>query len=207
MIHISAGVVRSLVAGLVFCTLSAHAANVSVVVTDGKGALVEDAAIHLEPMNGKVPSIRPRQVDIAQKDRKFMPAMTVIQVGQPISFPNNDSVRHHVYSLSQAKLFELKLYSGVPSAPVVFDKPGTVAIGCNIHDKMIAYIRVVESPWFGKTDAAGHARIDGVPEGQYKLRTWHSGLSNLDLAVEQLVTITGATYQAAVRIELRAGAR
>jgi plastocyanin len=176
-------------------------------VTDQSGKPLEDAAVHLEPMAGRAPVLKPHGAEIEQKDRKFTQTMTVIQTGQAINFPNNDTVRHHVYSLSQAKLFELKLYSGVPASPVVFDKPGNVVIGCNIHDKMVAYIRIVDSPWHGKSDAGGRLRIEGVPDGQYRLKIWHYAQPNLDAVLEQVVTVKGDGASAAAKLEVRPGAR
>ena len=182
------------------------AASVGIAVIDRNGTSVEDAAVYLEPLDAKTPPLKSRTVEIEQKDRRFSHLMTVVQVGQGILFPNRDSVRHHVYSLSQAKLFELKLYSGVHSSPVVFDKPGSVVVGCNIHDKMVTYIHVVDTPWHGKSDAEGRVRLDGVPEGRYKLKVWHYGLANLDAAAEQVITLKGDSASASVRLELRRGA-
>jgi plastocyanin len=184
-----------------------HAASVSVAVADHGGAPVEDAAVYLEPLDAKAPPLKSRVVEIEQKDRRFSQLVTVIQVGQGILFPNRDSVRHHVYSLSQAKLFELKLYAGVPTSPVVFEKAGSVVVGCNIHDKMVSYIHVVDTPWFGKSDAAGRARLDGLPDGRYKLKVWHYGLANLDVAAEQVITVKGDAGNASMRLDLRPGAR
>ena len=78
-----------------------------------------------------------------------------------------------MYSFSPAKPFELKLYIGTPAAPVVFDKPGVVVMGCNIHDPMVAYVVVSDTPWVGVSDAAGQVRIDGAPAGEYELEYWH----------------------------------
>ena len=97
----------------------------------------------------------------------------MLPTGTSISFPNLDAVRHHVYSFSPAKPFELKLYIGTPAAPVVFDKPGVVVMGCNIHDPMVAYVVVSDTPWVGVSDAAGQVRIDGAPAGEYELEYWH----------------------------------
>ncbi len=200
-------------AGIMSCaTLAAIAGQVfgaalTVQVNDSAGAPIEGAAVFVEVATGKAPPLRARSVEIEQKDRRFSRLMTIVQVGQPIVFPNNDSVRHHVYSLSQAKLFELKLYSGVPGSSVVFDKPGVVVIGCNIHDKMVAYIRVVDTPWFGTTDAAGRVRLDGLPDGQYKLRAWHIGLPNLESVVEQSIAVKGELAPLALRLDLKPGAR
>jgi plastocyanin len=190
---------------LALACVGAHAAGIVVVVTDRVGAPVADAVVSVEPAAGRAPPMsRARPMEIEQKDRRFTPAVSVAQVGQAISFPNNDSVRHHVYSLSQAKLFEIKLYSGVPANPVVFDKPGTIVLGCNIHDRMVAWIRVVDTPWFGKTDERGQVRIDGFPDGAYVVRGWHPGLPNLDVAAELPVTVKGAG-SALLRLDLKAG--
>ncbi|MES1986618.1 MAG: methylamine utilization protein, partial [Pseudomonadota bacterium] len=132
----------------------ANAAEVEVQVNDIAGASVENAVVYLEPKDKAAPSLK-NQAAIAQKNKTFIPLVTVIQTGSSIIFPNKDSVRHHVYSFSPAKTFELKLYSGVPSTPVVFDKAGTVVLGCNIHDQMLAFVYIVDTPYFAKTDASG----------------------------------------------------
>ncbi len=99
--------------------------------------------------------------------------MSVVQTGTAVSFPNGDNIEHDVYSFSPAKKFELHLYHGIPARPVVFDKPGLVVMGCNIHDQMIAYLLVVDTPWFAKTDSHGAAMVANVPDGTYTLSAWH----------------------------------
>ncbi len=157
---------------LFFAALPSHGGTVEVTARDAKGANLEDAVIWVTPKAGGAPA-RKRDAEIEQKDRQFMPLVTVVQVGTPINFPNRDTIRHHVYSFSAPKPFEIKLYVGTPVAPVVFDKPGEVVLGCNIHDHMLAYVYVVETPWFAKTGADGRARIEGVPAGEYEVRVWH----------------------------------
>lgn len=150
---------------------AAHASSL-VQVTDSGGQPVQDAVVYAELASG--PQLaKTADAEIQQKDKKFMPFVTVVQTGTSVSFPNNDTVRHHAYSFSPAKPFELKLYSGKPAAPIIFDKPGTVVIGCNIHDQMVAYIHVVDTPYFAKTDATGSARLPNMPAGKYVLKTWH----------------------------------
>ena len=100
----------------------------------------------LEPASGRLPVKPLGGVQIAQAKRQFSPRVTVVTVGTPVTFPNFDTVRHHVYSFSPVKTFELKLYAGVPNAPVVFDKPGIAVLGCNIHDQMAAWVVVVDTP-------------------------------------------------------------
>jgi hypothetical protein len=100
----------------------------------------------------------------------------VIQTGTSVNFPNFDTVRHHVYSFSPIKVFETKLYSGTPSEPTIFDKPGIAALGCNIHDRMSAHIVVVDTALFAKTDASGMARFADLPAGEHQLKAWFSGM-------------------------------
>ena len=95
-----------------------------------------------------------------------------------VTFPNKDNIEHDVYSFSPAKTFELNLYSGVAAKPVEFDKPGLVVLGCNIHDKMIAYVDVVDTPYFAKTDAAGHALLSDLPPDSYDVVAWSYRLAD-----------------------------
>ncbi len=163
---------------LALCGLAcaASAASLNVTVKDDKGNPVADAVVYATAKVKPAPS-PPRGASIEQKDKTFIPLVTAVQVGTAVNFPNHDIVRHHVYSFSAPKPFELKLYVGTPAAPVVFDKPGEVVLGCNIHDHMLAYVYVVDTPYFAKTDAAGSALIDEVPAGDYDLQVWHYALA------------------------------
>lgn len=175
------------------CMLNSYAkaAEIEVQVNDLAGASVENAVVYLEPKDKAAPSLK-NQAAIAQKNKTFIPLVTVIQAGSSIIFPNKDSVRHHVYSFSPAKTFELKLYSGVPSTPVVFDKAGTVVLGCNIHDQMLAFVYVVDTPYFAKTDASGKIKISDVPNGDYLLKVWHYALRKENITVDKPVSTKDA---------------
>lgn len=156
--------------------LVAHAGALSISVSDAAGKPLPDAVALLEPAAGKA-AVKPMaDVEISQAKRQFAPRVTLITLGTKVTFPNFDTVRHHVYSFSPTKTFELKLYAGVPNAPITFDKPGVAVLGCNIHDTMAAWVVVADTPWFARSAANGRARIDGVPAGNYRLRLWHAGL-------------------------------
>jgi plastocyanin len=155
----------------------APAATVGVSVTDAAGKPLVDAVVMLEPAAGRLPVGPMAGVQIAQVRRQFTPQVTVVTVGTPVTFPNNDTVRHHVYSFSPVKTFELKLYAGVPNTPIVFDKPGIAVLGCNIHDQMVAWVVVVDTPLHARSAASGRAQIDGVAPGNYQLRVWHPALA------------------------------
>jgi len=184
--------------------LSAAAASVTVQVLDVTGAPVPNAVVYAEPTSGQTVPKSLKQAEVEQKDVKFFPLVSVVQVGTPILFPNHDKVRHHVYSFSPAKTFELKLYSGVPTSPIVFDKVGMVVLGCNIHDQMVAYVQVVNTPFFGKTDMSGRVKLDGLVNGKYALKAWYFKMAPNEAAMEQPVTYQGADLQASVKLNVKA---
>lgn len=164
---------RTLLAAIALAlSRSAGAATLDTLVLNPSGHAVADTAVVLEPLSPVALRGRPSAA-IEQRGREFIPYVTVVQAGTSVDFPNNDTIRHHVYSFSPAKQFEIKLYAGKPGQPIVFDKPGTVVIGCNIHDWMEAYVLVVDTPFFAKTAADGRAQLRNVPPGRYRLRLWH----------------------------------
>jgi hypothetical protein len=125
-------------------------------------------------------------------------------VGTAINFPNKDAIRHHVYSFSPPRIFELELYSGEPAAPVSFEKPGLVTMGCNIHDSMLAYLYVVDSPHFALTDEHGIAVLDGLPRGPQHIGTWHYRMTGEPGPAHQLVTLGERAIVVESVIELNA---
>ena len=166
----------------------AHAGEVSVSVTDQAGKPIPEAVVVFDDGKAVATPVNPGK--IVQKNRMFNPKVTIVQTGTRIAFPNEDSVRHHVYSFSPAKKFELKLYSGLPTEPVLFDQAGLVTLGCNIHDSMLGYIYVVDTPYFAKTDDKGKASLK-LADGQYSYQAWQPGQAKP--GAEQKLKIEGAT--------------
>jgi plastocyanin len=152
-----------------------QAGSVEVTVKDPKGAAVSDAVVYAQ-INGATSGLVKKQTVIDQRDKQFVPYVTAVEVGTAIMFPNSDNIRHHVYSFSPAKKFELPLYSGVPAKPVVFDKVGFVTLGCNIHDWMIAYVAVLPTPHFQVTGQEGRASLKNLLAAQYTVQVWHPSL-------------------------------
>jgi len=169
--------------------LPAHAAAVDVQVTDAAGKPLPGAAVFLESKEARAASKPLAGVDVVQANRQFQPVVSVVTVGTPVSFPNRDTVRHHVYSFSPVKKFEIKLYVGTPTAPVVFDAPGIAALGCNIHDTMAAWVVVVDTPYNGLSGADGKLGLPAVPAGSYRLRAWHPGLPPGAPALDQALQV------------------
>src|SRR5262249_4619853 len=119
-----------------------------------------------------------------------------------VAFPNLDTVRHHVYSFSAPHPFELKLYGKDETRTVKFDKAGVIALGCNIHDMMVGFIRVVDTPYAVKTDASGRAVLRDLPDGAATVRIWHPYLKGQNNETSQRANIGGAA-QMTVTVDMR----
>ena len=160
--------------------LAAQAACDAVVRTaDGKP--VAEAVVSLIPLDGQtVPALTPPAAPaarVSQIGQEYEPLVTPVRTGSPVEFPNLDTVQHHVYSVSKPKRFEIPLYDRGRTEIVVFDQPGIVTLGCNIHDWMLAYVVVLDTPWFAKTSGEGRAALANLPPGRYRLDLWHPRLA------------------------------
>ena len=127
-----------------------------------------------------------------QIDKQFEPHVLVVKAGTEVTFPNADNVFHHVYSFSPAKQFELKLYKEFTAQPLRFNTPGVVDIGCNIHDWMLGYIVVSDTPYFGKTDIEGQSTIS-LPYGEYTVRFWHPQVEGEKAFPTRTISVTADT--------------
>src|SRR5437763_1726330 len=153
---------------------SLAAAPLTVRVVDASGRPVQDAVVTLYPAGGaaRAPHAGGRFV-VSQQHLQFHPFLTIVPVGADVSFPNLDPTKHHVYSFSPAKKFELKLFAKDQSRTVHFDKAGVVALGCNIHDQMSAFIVVTDSAWTARTNGQGIAAFGDAPNAPGRLTVWH----------------------------------
>jgi len=165
--------ILTIILGLGLSASNAAAADLVVQVKTTAGAPVEDAVVTVYPAGGDTGPIHfDWPMKMSQQNIAFHPFVLIVPVGGSVSFPNLDTVRHHVYSFSPTHPFELKLYGRDETRSIKFDKAGTVALGCNIHDKMAAFIKVVDTPYAAKTDASGNLVIHGLPAGQATLHLW-----------------------------------
>jgi plastocyanin len=181
----------------------AHAEALSVVVRDQSGVPVKDAVVTVHPAEAAEQSSTPSIFEIIQENLAFSPAVTVIPKGSTVSFVNKDPVRHHVFSFSKAKRFDLRLFGKDEVRTVDFETAGTVAIGCNIHDNMIAYLRIVETPHAERTDASGAVRFDGIGPGDVVLRVWHPDQRAPEKQIAQSLALTAEPLDHDVEIRLR----
>lgn len=190
--HHPAPLAAALLLAALLSAAAARAGGLDLQVSDGSGKPLAGAVVFVESPAAKAAARPGAAVEIAQINRQFSPAVTVVAVGTAVSFPNRDTVRHHLYSFSPTKKFEIKLYVGTPAAPVVFDAPGIAALGCNIHDSMAAWVVVVETPHYGMTGADGRLTLGQIPAGAYRLRTWHPGLAPGAPALDQALLVPAA---------------
>jgi plastocyanin len=162
-------------AALAITATPAAAADITVTVRGDDGAPLPDAVVVVHPAGGTAgqPMRFSWPIVMTQQNIAFNPYVLIVPVGSTVAFPNKDKVRHHVYSFSATKKFELKLYGQQEERTVTFEKAGVVPLGCNIHDSMIGFIYVTDSPYSAKTNAAGEAVIRGVPAGSGQVSLWH----------------------------------
>lgn len=197
------------IAGLVLALASAPAAaqaRLDVRVLDGAGLPLAGAVVSLHGREDRAdgpPAVAAPIADavIEQVRGEFNPPVLVVTTGTPVRFPNLDRIRHHVYSFSPAKVFELPLYSGEAHEPVVFDVPGVVTLGCNIHDWMLGHVVVLDTAVHSISDGSGAVSLE-APRGTWHLRVWHARLPAGEPPQEREVTLEDGTSLVEVALEL-----
>ena len=179
------------------------AAPVDIEALGRDGKPLAETVVFLESSAARAAAKPAVGVEIEQADKRFTQQVTVVTAGSAVHFPNRDKVRHHVYSFSPVKAFELKLYIGTPANPVVFDKTGIAVLGCNIHDTMAAWVVVVDTPYYGQTAGNGRLRLADVPAGTYRLRSWHPDLPVGAPALDQALVVGPLGVTVTVRLPVQ----
>lgn len=185
---------------LALCANAALAGMLTVNVKTSSGAAAADVVVVFDPLDA-APAPSHDTAVIDQINKRFVPRVSVVRTGTAVTFPNGDHIRHQVYSFSDAKKFTLKLYAGSPNVDVVFDKPGLVVLGCNIHDTMVAFVGVVDSPYFGRSSDSGSLALE-LPPGHYKVRVWHPNLSVAPALAPQVIEVSAAALTIPITVGL-----
>ncbi len=182
---------------------SAWAGDMRILVMNSDGRPVRDAVVTVHTRAAPPGPIRfPWAMQIGQRNMQFDPFVLIAPAGASVAFPNYDDVRHQVYSFSEPGPFELRLFGRDETRSVQFRNVGVIAIGCNIHDNMSAFIYVVDTPYAVKTGADGFAVLRNVPAGEATLRVWHPYMRAQHNRVDSTVTIT-AQFERRIDIRLR----
>jgi plastocyanin len=180
------------VAMLGICTAGAGAATLNISATDKGGAQMADVVVYAMPIGVSVDPLpaNSEMETISQNHLQFSPYVTPVRVGSSIRFPNYDRIEHHVKSFSPTKEFEIKVYESGTPPPVVFDKAGIVVVYCLLHEWMRAYVMVLDTPYFSKTDASGTASLSGLKAGTYEIKAWHPDMGTIKPALSQTIKVT-----------------
>jgi len=167
----------------------ARASEMVVSLKDSSGQPVANAVVAYHPAAG-TPKLRPAGPYVmSQEDIRFNPFILVAPVGAEVQFPNHDKVRHHVYSFSLVKHFEIKLYGRDETRAISFDHPGVVSLGCNIHDQMMGFVFVTDTPYTAKSGPRGEAVLEDLPPGPGVLTVWQPFLRSNKNEMDQAVSI------------------
>jgi plastocyanin len=158
---------------------------------------VENAVVVAIPTHKSqiLPHHTPKIATMDQINKEFVPYVLPVEVGTTVKFPNKDNIRHHVYSFSPTKTFERPLYTSTTAEPVIFDKAGVALLGCNIHDWMIAYVYVTESPYFSKTGSDGKTLLSNIPIGSYIVYVWHPRLEGKEEETKKSIAVLSITTE------------
>ena len=183
----------------------ALAGDLTVALKTASGTPVTDAVVSFKPAAGvSAPLHAAGPYRIKQVDVHFDPFILVVPAGAEVSFPNQDKVRHHVYSFSATKRFEIKLYGRDESRSIVFDHPGVVSLGCNIHDRMMGFVVVTDTPYVAKVDRSGQVLLENIPAGGGVLTVWQPFLkAQGNTVTQQMVIPAQGAAHAALTLNLR----
>lgn len=193
-----------LVCALACASAPSWAGDLAVKVTTPDGMPLSDAVVTLPAGPGAPQPSFPWKLEVAQKNKQFEPFVLIAPVGANVGFPNFDKFRHHVYSFSKGNKFELELYGREDKRVVPFRAIGVAAIGCNIHDQMVAFVRVVDTPWAAKSGANGVAEIKGAPDGKVRVTVWHPYAKTKDQSVTVDATLAPGTTNLSIVVDIDA---
>lgn len=183
----------------------ATAATLAVQIVDQDGKAAPNAVVTLTPQGRSMPAPATRldaEKVIDQRQETFIPLVTILPRNGHIVFANHDKTKHQVYSFSAIKQFEITLVQGQNSPPFLFEKTGIATLGCNIHDHMIAYVVVTDSPWTAITGADGRAEIADIPAGTYDVQLWHPQLPPGSSPPTDRIVVSGDTTPYTAKVKL-----
>ena len=188
--------------GMAAFVSNAAARTISGQVLGQDGKPIANAVVFVQEPASLAPAAASSTAIMDQFNKTFVPEMLPIAVGTQVRFPNRDQIRHHVYSFSRPKRFELPLYKGEDAPPVLFDKPGVVKIGCNIHDWMSAIILVLPNEHFAVTREDGTFALPGLGAGTYTITAWHAQSRDKTEDVAQHITLADQDSQLSFKLSL-----
>jgi len=184
---LAAAVLASFAAGAPAAAAHTLSGTVLLLAKGGKvvdrSADVRNAVVVFRPKAGAKALATNQVFKMVTRQKEFVPRVLAVPVGATVQFPNDDPILHNAFTVSEGNRFDMGLYRKGEGKRVVFKTPGLVRVFCNIHQSMVAYIMVVDTPYFTMPDAAGHFTLSGLPAGPGTLEVWHEQTEVLSLPV------------------------
>lgn len=149
-----------------------------------------NVVVYLEKVEGTFTPPK-KNLTIDQKDMVYIPRVLPVLKGTTVEFLNNDPQAHNTHSpdYKNGKGFDLGDWHRGEKRPYTFDEIGVATILCHYHSNMIAYVVVLENPYFAVTQvpkdkSEGTYTIQDIPPGKYTVKTWHEKLKPVSKEVE-----------------------
>jgi len=117
-------------------------------------------------------------VKLDQAKCRYVPHVTGVRVRQPLEITNSDETLHTVHAQGQVNpAFNLSQPMQKITNTKTFDaREVMVPFKCNVHTWMLAYVGVLDHPYFAVTRDGGKFALEGVPAGTYTVEAWHEKL-------------------------------
>jgi plastocyanin len=123
-----------------------------------------------------------RTFTMTTRKKEFLPRVLAVPVGATVQFPNEDPILHNVFSVSGENRFDLGLYRQGKGKSATFRTPGIVRVFCNVHQAMVGFVAVLDTPFSAFPDSAGNFTLS-VPDGPGTLEVWHEQTEPVTVAV------------------------
>lgn len=161
--------------------------KVTINVLNSKQAPLQNMVVYLEPLEHSVNIKNDVTLEVGQKNKSFIPYISVMQLGSLVKFNNKDNITHHIYSPVGDNKFSVKIRSGQQIIKDTFNQVGEVSMGCNIHDWMSGYMLIVDTPYFAQTDNNGNATLSIEKTGRYNVVVWHPQMNEADNKITKTI--------------------
>jgi plastocyanin len=124
--------------------------------------------------------VPPEPVSIDQNGCIYAPRVVGVRAGQRLEVHNSDDGLHNVHGLSRDR-DAFNVSQPMKGMVNVFTpkEPGILQLKCDVHTWMVAFVGVVNHPFFAVTSKDGAFALQDVPEGTYDVRAWHERLGSV----------------------------
>jgi len=148
---------------------ASHAATISGKVVAKAKKFQKNVVVYVEKATAKGPAHL--TAEMHQKNQTFQPFVLPVVKGTTVTFFNEDNTKHNVFSPDGGG-YDLGTWTKGQTRTHKFDKLGVYTQLCRMHPSMLAYIVVLQNPYYAVTTPSGEFTIKNVPDGSYTLKVW-----------------------------------